>query len=165
MRQPISAGTIPYRLRNGEVEFCLVSSSRNAKRLVLPKGKVRACEDWTHAAQRETLEEAGLTGLLHGTCLPIVRASKCAKKNTLIFYLFLVHDARSAWQEKDKRARVWVKSGEISKYRIAKRDRKTLRLALNHPRMMRVQPPAQFAKAAFERRFAAAFSRPSMQQI
>jgi predicted NUDIX family NTP pyrophosphohydrolase len=60
----ISAGTLLYRIRNGETEVLLVHPSghyNRAKPWGIPKGMPDEGESLEAAARRETLEEAGVT--------------------------------------------------------------------------------------------------------
>lgn len=56
------AGTVPVRFRNGEWQVLLVEACNNPGMFVLPKGSVEKGEKKKEAAQRETLEEAGVLG-------------------------------------------------------------------------------------------------------
>ncbi len=54
-----AAGVLPWRVRNGTLEFALVHRPRYND-WSWPKGKLERGEEWAVAATRETLEETGL---------------------------------------------------------------------------------------------------------
>lgn len=56
------AGTVPVRFHNGDWQVLLVEACNNPGMFVLPKGSVEKNEKRKEAAQRETLEEAGVVG-------------------------------------------------------------------------------------------------------
>ena len=58
-----SCGVLPYRIRKGKREILLVLESYS-KCWSLPKGHVEMGESWAQTAQRELLEETGLTVVL-----------------------------------------------------------------------------------------------------
>lgn len=60
------AAAVPYRLRDGKVEFLLVRT-RNNGLWTFPKGHVESGEQPWQTAQRESLEEAGVSGEISET--------------------------------------------------------------------------------------------------
>ena len=63
-KKPTNAGTIPIRRKGNEFELCVVTSRRCKSRFVFPKGKVLKNEKLKQTALRETIEEAGVSGVL-----------------------------------------------------------------------------------------------------
>ena len=62
-RREISAGCVVYRRSNGFVEVALIQP-HDRKAWALPKGLIEPGEPAEQAAQRETREEAGLSGTI-----------------------------------------------------------------------------------------------------
>jgi 8-oxo-dGTP pyrophosphatase MutT (NUDIX family) len=59
-RRPTHAGGVVYKLHNGTAEFLLVTSSRNPRQWVLPKGRIEWDETPDDTAAREVEEESGV---------------------------------------------------------------------------------------------------------
>jgi len=96
----------------------LMITSRNGKGYVFPKGGWEVDESVEVAAQRETVEEAGVRGELE---LPMLgtfafrsgkaeRQNACALKGRCIAYMFAmrVSEELTVWPEAQQRFRVWV---------------------------------------------------------
>lgn len=63
MQALVSAGVVPYRYVDGELEFLLIKHTHG--HWEFPKGKVDPGETIEQAAVRELHEEAGITAKLH----------------------------------------------------------------------------------------------------
>ena len=96
----------------------LMITSRNGKGYVFPKGGWEVDESVEVAAQRETVEEAGVRGELE---LPMLgtfafrsgkaeRQNACAMKGRCVAYMFAmrVSEELDVWPEVQQRHRVWV---------------------------------------------------------
>jgi diphosphoinositol-polyphosphate diphosphatase len=113
-------GCIPYRIRKAnkspeirgtlieDVEVLLISSQKSS-RFMFPKGGWELDEDIELAASRETLEEAGVVGLLGDKLGEWVFKSRSQEKyhEASMFSLF-VNEELEVWPEKDVRQRVWM---------------------------------------------------------
>ncbi|CAA2974574.1 nudix hydrolase 17, mitochondrial-like [Olea europaea subsp. europaea] len=108
-------GCIPYRIRktntssqNDELEVLLISSQKNSS-MMFPKGGWEIDEDIKLAASRETLEEAGVIGLL-GDKLGewIFKSKKQDKFHEGSMFSLLVTEELDVWPEKNVRQRKWV---------------------------------------------------------
>lgn len=75
-----AAGTLPWRLRRGELQVALIHRPRY-RDWSWPKGKLDAREDWPVAAARETREETGLRVRL-GIPLPDASYAVLSKDGT-----------------------------------------------------------------------------------
>ena len=62
-RREISAGCVVYRTNQGKPEIAMIQP-RDRKAWSLPKGLIEQGEEPEQAAQRETLEETGLSGTI-----------------------------------------------------------------------------------------------------
>ena len=100
------AAAIPYRVRKGNLEIALVTSS-SGKRWVLPKGCIdpgeRACE----AAARETHEEAGLVGKIQRRPVGRYRYGKWGGECEVEVFLMRVSEVLDRWPEVGLRERAW----------------------------------------------------------
>ncbi|KAG9150863.1 hypothetical protein Leryth_002998 [Lithospermum erythrorhizon] len=118
-------GCIPFRLRNvnesppiggsliDEIEVLLISSQKNAQKLMFPKGGWELDEELAEAACRETFEEAGVVG----TLMNELGIWNFKSNSQGIFHegrmlpLF-VEEVRDIWPEKDVRDRIWLRINE-----------------------------------------------------
>jgi 8-oxo-dGTP pyrophosphatase MutT (NUDIX family) len=134
------AGTIPFRMRDGKLEILLVTSRRKPKRLTLPGGRCQAGESPKEAALRETSEEAGVTGQLRRSSLPLyieVKRGKIRQKRLLFF--MRVDKELPRWPEENDRRRVWHDLATLESGLLTKQTTRILRKGLKHPVMVRLQ--------------------------
>jgi 8-oxo-dGTP pyrophosphatase MutT (NUDIX family) len=101
------AAAIPFRVRDGTVEFCLITTTRE-RRWSIPKGKIDPGETPIETALRETWEEAGLRGHIDGPSLGRYEYAKGGRALTVDVYLMRVTEAADTWQEQRARDRRWV---------------------------------------------------------
>nr|XP_043615360.1 nudix hydrolase 17, mitochondrial-like [Erigeron canadensis] len=121
-------GCIPYRIvnmgpdRNIEdaLEVLVISAQRKGKGMLFPKGGWESDESIKEAALRESLEEAGVFGIVEG-----VLGKWCFKSKGNDGYYeghmfpLLVKEQLDFWPEKNIRQRVWVsvpKAKEVCQY-------------------------------------------------
>ncbi|CAA0811264.1 Nudix hydrolase 17- mitochondrial, partial [Striga hermonthica] len=117
-------GCIPYRIRKTsrsplihgtlieDVEVLLISSQKSP-RMMFPKGGWELDEDIELAASRETLEEAGVIGLLGEKIGEWRFKSKSQEKyHEGSMFPLLVTEELDTWPEKSVRRRVWMKVNE-----------------------------------------------------
>ncbi|KAL0354995.1 UNVERIFIED_CONTAM: Nudix hydrolase 17, mitochondrial [Sesamum radiatum] len=117
-------GCVPYRIRktneSPEIHGTLVEdlevlliSSQKSQRMMFPKGGWELDEDIELAASRETLEEAGVVGLLRDKLGEWIFKSKSQEKfhEAFMFSLFVTEEL-DVWPEKDLRQRVWMTVNE-----------------------------------------------------
>ncbi len=118
------AGTIPIQIVDGTVMVCLVSSRRRKGKFVLPKGTVYPNEKRRQAAQRETLEEAGLKGALSPSSIKVNAATSgadtCLQK--IKFFAMLIEEVLDEWPEQCTRERRWVDLNALPEPDMIKRD-------------------------------------------
>lgn len=100
------ASAVPYRKRDGRVEFCLITSSRK-RRWGFPKGIIDPGETPRETALKEALEEAGLHGRLEGDPLGQYQYRKWGTTLSVTCFLMEVTAAEDNWEEADVRQRRW----------------------------------------------------------
>ncbi|EEF31368.1 nudix hydrolase 18, mitochondrial [Ricinus communis] len=110
-------GCIPYRYKTGEQNYkeigggleVLVISSQKGKGLLFPKGGWELDETIKEAASRETLEEAGVRGIVE---CELGKWSFKSKTHDTFYegYMFplLVQEQLEFWPEKNVRERKWM---------------------------------------------------------
>lgn len=119
-KRPIpQAAAIPYRQRNGEPEFCLITSVRSGK-WGFPKGIIDPGETAVETALKEALEEAGLHGQIEGPALGRYRYRKWKTALTVTVYLMRVTQVDAQWPEAALRDRRWCRGSKAR--RIIRRE-------------------------------------------
>ena len=109
---PISqASAIPYRLRDGRVEFCLITTIKR-RRWAFPKGIIDAGETPEETALKEAFEEAGLHGRILGEPLGRYGYEKWGTTLTVTVMLMEVCRADQSWPEAELRQRRWATPAE-----------------------------------------------------
>ena len=122
------AGTIPIRIMDGALMVCLVSSRKRKKKLVLPKGVVSPKEKHRQTALRETLEEAGLKGLLSKSSIKVETVSADDETHYSIkYFAMMVEDELDSWAEKKTRRRRWVDLHALPEHKMVSRDLEILK--------------------------------------
>ena len=107
----IQAAAIPYRFRDAEPEFCLITSISRGT-WGFPKGVVDPGETPEQTALKEAEEEAGLHGRIVGTPLGQYRYAKWGTVLVVTVYLMQVTAADDDWDEASLRERRWCRAGE-----------------------------------------------------
>lgn len=102
----LQASAVPYRKRDGQVEFCLITTSKR-KRWGFPKGIIDPGETPRETALKEALEEAGLHGRLKGDPLGHYQYRKWGTLLSVTCFLMEVTAADDDWLEADARGRRW----------------------------------------------------------
>ena len=113
------AAALPWRLTGGGVEVMLVTS-RSSGRWVLPKGWPERHEELWQAAEREALEEAGVSGAItrrsfgsffYGKDMPRGMQYRCEVQ----VYPRRVDNEAEKWAERRERKRVWYPAAEAAR--------------------------------------------------
>lgn len=107
------ACAVPFRQRGGQLEFCIITSSRG--RWVFPKGLIDKGETAEQAALKEAQEEAGLQGRIVAGPIGCYRYVKWGKTLDVTAFLMEVTLSENDWDEADVRDRCWVSAGEARK--------------------------------------------------
>ena len=111
-RQPMSemiaairqAAALP--MRKGRI--CLITS-RNGKRLVIPKGWIELGQTAGETALQEAWEEAGLVGSLDGEPIGSYLYVKEGRQYHVIVFVLRVTTVAQDWPERSFRERSWVR--------------------------------------------------------
>jgi 8-oxo-dGTP pyrophosphatase MutT (NUDIX family) len=110
--EPIQqAGAIPFRRRGDAIEFCLITST-SGSRWGFPKGIVEGDDSHETTALNESLEEAGLHGLILGEPLGGYRYQKWGTDLDVVVYLMEVTHVDDEWEEAELRDREWLSAEE-----------------------------------------------------
>jgi len=105
------AAAVPYRRRNAEPEFCLITSIRKG-RWGVPKGIIDPGETAVQTALKEALEEAGLHGHIEGKPLGKYEYYKWDSILVVTVLLMQVTGEDEDWEEADLRSRCWCRADE-----------------------------------------------------
>ena len=101
------AGAVPFRRHEGQLEFCLITSTR-AGRWQFPKGFIDPGETPDETALKEALEEAGVHGRIVGEPLGYYQYAKWGGTHSVLVLLMEVTQCDEHWFEDDMRQRRWV---------------------------------------------------------
>ncbi|KAL8550154.1 hypothetical protein ACS0TY_008831 [Phlomoides rotata] len=111
-------GCIPYRYKDNhgtasmvdeeEIEVLLITSQRKGKGMLFPKGGWENDETIEDAALRETIEEAGVVGIVEHKLGKWDFESKNDTSYEGHMFPLLVEEQLEFWPEKDVRQRLWV---------------------------------------------------------
>jgi len=119
------ASAVPYRLRNGEPEFCLITSS-SGKRWGFPKGIIDPGDTTVETALKESWEEAGIDGRIEGGPLGYYTYRKWGTALEVTGLLMPITHVHPNWPEADIRDRRFCTADEA----VALIDREGVRQLL-----------------------------------
>ena len=108
------ASALPYRVNgDGNIEILLITSKKSGNWLI-PKGHVEPQEEFSDAAAREALEEAGVEGEISPCCLGNYVYKKRSQKYAVSVYPLLVNVQLDSWDEDKHRQRRWYRQPEAA---------------------------------------------------
>lgn len=102
---------IPYRERDGQLEYCLITSSRKG-RWIFPKGIIDDGETYVESGLKEAFEEAGLRGEIEGPPCGQFLDAKWDKQLVVSVVPMRVARCESKYPESNSRQRRWVTCDE-----------------------------------------------------
>ncbi len=113
--KPDQAAAICWRLsQQGQIEILLISSLGSG-RWILPKGHLQKRELSFRAAQREALEEAGISGKIRKKPVGYYRYKKDGRNElTVAIHLLKVFSDNEIHPEFGQRRKVWVAPNDAS---------------------------------------------------
>jgi phosphohistidine phosphatase len=100
----LQAGCVPYRLREGRLELCLITTRKG--RWGFPKGIIDPGETPEETALKESEEEAGLLGVIEGEPIGTYRYRKWGTGLQVTMFIMRVTEAEDHWDE-SWRQREW----------------------------------------------------------
>ncbi len=104
---PQQAAAIPFRIRDGAVEICVITTIR-AGRWTVPKGFIDPGETAAATAVKEAREEAGIHGRVVGGPVGYYDITKQGGRYRVAVYLMHVDRVDDAWEEQALRQRRWT---------------------------------------------------------
>lgn len=108
---------LPYRFDDGELRVLLVTS-RETQRWIIPKGWPMKGKKPHRAAEREALEEAGVTGRIDRKSIGSYEAWKRLTDHfvlcTVKVFPLEVREQRKKWREQSERRAVWCKAQDAA---------------------------------------------------
>lgn len=112
MSKRLLAGCIPV---SADRKQCLLITSRKqSRKLVFPKGAIKPCEDAKAAALREAWEEAGVRCVpfvaipIGETCKADIDELSAEQLEVCQWLVMKVTEVCEEWPEKKERSRLWV---------------------------------------------------------
>lgn len=125
----LQASAVPYRIRDGVCEFCLITSIKRGK-WGFPKGIIDPGETPEITALKEAHEEAGIRGRIEGAPLGSYRYAKWGTTLHVTTLLMRVSKVDEHWPEDDCRRRCWCEADEASRRIDRPEVRETLEAAV-----------------------------------
>ncbi|SRR6266540_445986 len=104
------ASAIPYRNREGAIEFLLITTAKG--NWIFPKGIVDPGETPQETALKESEEEAGVGGKLSGGSIGCYTYEKWNSECIVEVYLLEVDREEAVWLESGQRRRGWFRFEE-----------------------------------------------------
>ena len=100
------SATIPYSIKDGELQILLITSIRNQK-WIIPKGFIEFNLSPFESAKKEAFEEAGVIGTNETIELGSFTLNKYGGKTNIIVYSMEVEKFKEDYPEKNLRKRKW----------------------------------------------------------
>lgn len=108
------SAVIPFRYNNNKIELLIISTRKN-KKWIFPKGIIEENLTEREAAEKEALEEAGITGKLLPESVGEYKYKKWGGKCKVKVFAMRVAKILDVWDE-DFRKRKWVDLSNIDNY-------------------------------------------------
>jgi 8-oxo-dGTP pyrophosphatase MutT (NUDIX family) len=107
------SGTIPYRLKDDQIEVLLITS-RSRRRWLIPKGWIEPWLSSAESAAREAWEEAGLVGQISTAPVGWYAYRKWDRVRRVEVFLLRVDMMLDDWPEAELRDRQWLSLAEAA---------------------------------------------------
>jgi 8-oxo-dGTP pyrophosphatase MutT (NUDIX family) len=108
------SGVVPYRIKDGNVEVLLITSSNN-ENWIVPKGSIPNRMSPHESAAKEAWEEAGVIGQVNPNHFGSYKYRKNGKIYRVNMYSLPVEAEVETYPEAGKRVKRWVKLQEAVK--------------------------------------------------
>ena len=109
---PQQAGAIPFRWEQGRLQICLITTRRNRRKWIIPKGAIERGDTPRQTALKEAQEEAGLLGRLIPEPLGQYQYKKLGRWLSVQVYALEVEESQEYWDEVNRRRRRWFEADE-----------------------------------------------------
>lgn len=139
------AAAIPYRRSEHGIEVLLVSRSGGG--WGIPKGGIKKGHSPLRTASLESLEEAGVLGVIAEDSLGCYAYRKQGKRHEVRIFALRVERMLGRWQEEGRRLRVWVPIAEAGRMLSRKSIERAL-TRLRHALLTEASEPAAIRLAA-----------------
>ncbi|MGA7933475.1 MAG: NUDIX hydrolase [Kovacikia sp.] len=103
----LQSGVIPYRVKNGNVEILLITSSRG-KRWIIPKGWIAPWLTSADSAAKEAWEEAGIKGSVVQPAIGVYKILKWGCVWEVEVFSMAVETEVADYPEAERRNRQWM---------------------------------------------------------
>jgi 8-oxo-dGTP pyrophosphatase MutT (NUDIX family) len=114
---PRQFAALPWRIRKGRLKVLLVTS-RETRRLIVPKGWPIDGLKPHRVAEREAREEAGVTGRISRQPIGSFAYWKRMRESFVLcgvdVFALEVREQRDDWPERDERQRLWITAEEAA---------------------------------------------------
>jgi 8-oxo-dGTP pyrophosphatase MutT (NUDIX family) len=107
------SGTIPYRLKDDQIEVLLITS-RSRRCWLIPKGWIEPWLSSAESAAREAWEEAGLVGQISTAPVGWYAYRKWNRVRRVEVFLLRVDTMLDDWPEAELRDRQWLSLAEAA---------------------------------------------------
>jgi len=107
------SGTIPYRLKDDQIEVLLITS-RSRRCWLIPKGWIEPWLSSAESAAREAWEEAGLVGQISTAPVGWYAYRKWDRVRRVEVFLLRVDTMLDDWPEAELRDRQWLSLAEAA---------------------------------------------------
>jgi len=108
------SAVIPFRYNNNKIELLIISTRKN-KKWIFPKGIIEENLTERESAEKEALEEAGITGELLPVAVGEYKYKKWGGKCKVKVFAMRVVKILDVWDE-NFRKRKWVDLSNIDNY-------------------------------------------------
>lgn len=100
------SGVIPYRKYKGKIEILLITTRKG--NWTIPKGIIEDNLSPQESALKESVEEAGVWGIVSNHKLGSYKYKKWGGRCQVLVFLMEVTKVYSKWEEDHFRERIWV---------------------------------------------------------
>lgn len=104
---------MPYRIKDGEPQFLLITSSR-ARKWIIPKGIIELDLSPADSAAKEAFEEAGVNGTTDPEMLGRYTYEKWGGECDVQVFLMRIDEVLDEWEESAVRSRCFCSADEAA---------------------------------------------------